>query len=105
TSVGMGQVFEFYINYGTMGVTVGFFLLGMALRHMDDRLFGAMSRSDWSSVAVWFIVGSGSLQVGGSLVEIVASMMAAAVLTLASRHILKKSNFGGRHPRGTLAGG
>src|SRR5262249_33909308 len=99
------QVFEFYINFGTVGVTVCFLLLGMALRHMDDRLLGAISQGDWSSLAFWFIVGSGALQVGGSLAEIVAASMAAAVLTLASGAILKSSNFGGRHKRGPLAGG
>src|SRR5262249_17006040 len=80
--------FEFYINFGTVGVIVGFLLLGMALRHLDDRLISAIYRSDWSDVACWFIVGSCGLQVGGSLAEIVASMMAAALLTLLSRSIL-----------------
>jgi hypothetical protein len=104
TSVGMGQVFEFYINFGTPGVIVGFLLLGMVMRHMDDRLIGGISRENWSSVAFWFIVGSSALQVGGSLAEIAASMMAAVVLTLASGAILKKRKFGSRQTRGSLAG-
>jgi len=90
TSVGMGQVLEFYINFGTAGVVVGFLLLGMAFRHMDDRLFGSMSRADWNGAALWFVVGTSALQVGGALAEISAAMMAGAVLTLATGYILRR---------------
>ncbi|OLE12775.1 MAG: hypothetical protein AUI36_40100, partial [Cyanobacteria bacterium 13_1_40CM_2_61_4] len=35
TSVGIGNVMEFYINFGTMGVVVGFLVLGMVLLVVD----------------------------------------------------------------------
>jgi hypothetical protein len=91
TSIGMGQVLEFYINFGTAGVVVGFLLFGMALRLMDDRLGDSLSRADWTAVAFWFVIGTSALQVGGSLAEISASMMAGAVLMLTSGYILRKS--------------
>jgi hypothetical protein len=90
TSIGMGQVLEFYINFGTFGIIVGFLLLGMGLRHMDDRLFGSMAQADWRGFAFWFVVGTSALQVGGSLAEISAAMIAGAVLMLASGHVLRK---------------
>jgi hypothetical protein len=90
TSVGMGQVLEFYINFGTTGVVVGFLLFGMALRFMDDRLGASLSRADWNAVAFWFVIGTSALQVGGALAEISASMMAGAVLTVASGFLLRE---------------
>jgi hypothetical protein len=103
TSVGMGQVFEFYINFGPFGVIVGFLLLGGALRHMDDRLLDALARTDWNSAALWFMVGTAALQVGGALGEITASMAAAAVLTLASRYVLRANNGRGQNTLGAPA--
>jgi hypothetical protein len=104
TSIGMGQVLEFYINFGTFGIIVGFLLLGMGLRHMDDRLFDSMSQADWSGFAFWFVVGTSALQVGGALAEISASMIAGAVLMLASGYVLRKSGRR-RQTRELLAGG
>jgi hypothetical protein len=102
TSVGMGQVFEFYINFGTLGVVFGLLLFGGALRHMDDRLLDSLARKDWNSVALWFLVGTSALQVGGALGEITSSMAAAAVLTWASTYILGPTSGRGLKARGSL---
>jgi hypothetical protein len=70
TSVGMGQVFELYINFGTTGVVVGFILLGALLRYLDVRLAEALMRNDWQTVMYVFLIGSGLLLTGGSLTEV-----------------------------------
>ena len=80
TSIGMGQVLEFYINFGIPGVVGGFLLLGMALRYMDIRIAAAMQENDLNTVAFFFLVGSGALVVGGSLTEMTGSMAAGAVM-------------------------
>ena len=80
TSIGMGQVIEFYINFGLPGIIVGFFIFGMALRYMDVRLAEAMTAGDWYGVMFFFFVGSGTLQTGGSLAEIGASMAAGVAI-------------------------
>ena len=82
TSIGMGQVLEFYINFGIPGVIGGFLVLGMALRYMDIRIAEAMRGNDWNTVTFYFLVGSGALVVGGSLTEMTGSMAAGAVIAL-----------------------
>jgi len=89
TSVGMGQVLEFYINFGTTGVIIGMLVLGFALRFMDMRLAAALVRSDWDTVMFYFLVGSATLQVGGSLAEIGAGVAAAVAVSFAASHVLK----------------
>jgi hypothetical protein len=45
TSVGVGQVMEFYINFGTAGVIVGFLLFGAVLTLLDTWATGYHSQS------------------------------------------------------------
>src|SRR5205823_2807942 len=35
TSVGIGQVMEFYVNFGTLGVLIGFTIMGIAITVLD----------------------------------------------------------------------
>lgn len=88
TSVGLGQVLEFYINYGRFGVLIGFLLLGALLGQIDRRAARSLHAGDWHGFALWFLIGIGVLQVGGSLVEVTASMAAAAVAAWAVRYWL-----------------
>lgn len=83
TSVGMGQILELYINFGTTFVLVGMFALGAMLRSMDVQFVNALQRGDVRAAQFHFLVGVGALQAGGSLSEIVASMGGGAVLSMA----------------------
>ena len=89
TSVGMGQVLELYINFGTAGIVIGFIVLGALLRYMDVLLVEALTRNDWRFVMLMFLVGSGMLQAGGSLAEISASSASGWVVATALAHILR----------------
>ncbi len=79
TSIGVGQVMEFYINFGTPCVIFGFMLLGTVIRYFDYRAAQNLARGDWQGFALWFLPALGFIQAGGSLVE-VTSTVAAAVL-------------------------
>lgn len=79
-SVGMGQVMEFYVNFGTLGVAVGFFLLGMLIRFLDMRIAERVQTASWPQFALWFGVGAATLQPIGQLLEITSSMAGAALL-------------------------
>lgn len=81
TSVGMGQVLELYVNFGSTCVLVGLFALGAMLRRMDVRFVDALQRGDVRTAQLSFLIGVGALQAGGSLSEIVASMGGGAVLS------------------------
>ena len=88
TSVGIGQVMEFYINFGTAGV-IGFFLLmGIAVTLIDDLAEQRLLQGHWQGFALWFLTGISFLQVGGSLVEIASSAGASIVLALSVNKFL-----------------
>ena len=93
TSVGIGQVLEFYINFGYVGIAVGFLIFGIILRYIDLRLCLCLQNEVWNEVALWFAVGSSMLQPIGQLVEISASMGAAAVVgVLVGHYATRKSD-------------
>jgi hypothetical protein len=89
TSVGIGQVMEFYINFGTMGVVLGFLILGVIITLIDSTAAQRLLQRDWQGFALWYLVGISFLQVGGSLVEVTSSAGASvAVALLANRYLL-----------------
>ena len=50
TSVGVGPVLEFYGNFGSRGVVVGFFVLGMLIRALDLCAGAALWNASWASL-------------------------------------------------------
>jgi hypothetical protein len=83
TSVGIGQVMEFYVNFGTPGVVLGFVLFGFALTFLDTRARRALDEEQIKGFAFWYLIGLALLNVGGSLTEVVgtaASAVAAGLL-------------------------
>lgn len=74
TSVGAGQVLEFYANFLTAGVVVGFFLLGAAIRLFELRAASALSAGDTKGFIVWCLPGLGFMQAGGNFVEVVTTV-------------------------------
>ena len=80
TSVGIGQVMEWYINFGLTGSFFGFLLFGALLAWVDYHAFTALTTGNWSRFAQWFLPGVSMLQIGGSLVEVTASVGAAALV-------------------------
>jgi hypothetical protein len=90
TSVGIGQVMEFYVNFGWLGVAAGFFLLGYGLRYVDLRVSTSIRDQDWSTAGLWFAVGLSAMQPGGQLVEVTSSVAAAAVFGIAARRLYQE---------------
>jgi hypothetical protein len=79
TSVGAGQVFEFYINFGTIGVIGGFLLYGWILGWMDGRVIEHLHRADQRQFLFSLLIGLALLQPGGNLLEIVVSAASSAI--------------------------
>ena len=79
TSVGAGQVFEFYINFGTIGVIGGFLLFGWIFGWMDLQIAEWLHRGDQRRFLLWFLICLAFLQPGGNLVEIGVSAVSAAI--------------------------
>jgi hypothetical protein len=88
TSVGVGHVMEFYINFGTPGVVLGFLVLGVVVTALDQAAGVRLRRGDWKGFALWFLPGLSMLQVGGSLVELTSSAAAAVIAALIVNRLL-----------------
>jgi hypothetical protein len=73
TSVGVGQVLEWYVNFGTFGVTTGFFLFGLLVAWLDRSAFDALAQGDIARFAARFVPGLALINMGGSFVEMTAS--------------------------------
>src|SRR5262249_4845655 len=79
TSWGVGNVMEFYINFGIPGLVVGFFLLGFLLRALDRYVAASLSRGDFGRACLGFLPAVALIQPNGSLVELTSGSAAALV--------------------------
>ena len=91
TSVGAGQVLEFYVNFGRTGVVLGFFALGFVLMRLDRGIMRALAANDTRGLLLRGMPGLTLLQPGGNLLEIVVACVGAY---LAARVILWVGLFG-----------
>ncbi|MBX7221888.1 MAG: hypothetical protein K1Y36_18185 [Blastocatellia bacterium] len=79
TSVGIGTVLEFYINFGTTGVIIGFVCFGLILSLLDNLSFNSLMRGNSVMFAFWYLPGLAFSTVSGALVETTASVAASFV--------------------------
>jgi hypothetical protein len=77
TSVGAGQVLEFYVNFGLPGLVGCFVLFGFALGWLDSRAASLLRRADWRRFVFYATPGVAALQPGGNFAEITTSVAAA----------------------------
>lgn len=91
TSVGAGQVLEFYMNFAIPGVLIGFFLWGAALMRLDCGMFRALKRGDMRGVLLCALPGLALIAPGGNLIEILVSFAGAIVM---SRVLIRLGWFG-----------
>jgi hypothetical protein len=90
TSVGLGQVMEFYGNFKRTGVIVCFFLLGWLVAFWDMRCGVALRRGDWRRYSYYFILLVPLMIPGGSAVELFSGTASAAVLVWFLKNYLFK---------------
>ena len=88
TSVGIGQVMEGYINFGTAGVVALLICFGAVLGVIDVEAAKKLKSRDTLGFAAWFVPGIGLLQPGGSLVEVTATVAASIVLIIMLKILL-----------------
>jgi len=93
TSVGVGQVLEFYINFGTLGVIVGFIIFGTLIRIIDITAGQKLIHGNWMGFTSWLLPGLGLIQPGGSLVEVVSSVASSLVLIYFLTRFYRRGNY------------
>ena len=86
TSVGVGQVLEFYMNFGLPGVCIGFAALGFVLMRLDYGIMRALASGDMRGLILRAMPGLTLIQPGGNLLEIGV----AAVAALVAAHLILK---------------
>lgn len=77
TSVGTGQVLEFYMNFGYAGILIGSLAWGFVLARLDRRLVEGFRNQDLPEILFAGLVGMALLQPGGNLKEILVSVVGA----------------------------
>lgn len=87
TSWGVGNVMEFYINFGLPGLVIGFVALGWLLGWLDLRAAMAERRGDFSTTIMTFLPAVALIQPNGSMVEMVSGAAAAYVGALGWSHV------------------
>jgi hypothetical protein len=91
TSVGVGQVLEFYMNFAEPGVVVGFFVLGFILMKLDTSLMRAVRSGSMAGILLYGMSGLALMQPGGNLVEVIVAGIGAMV---AARILIALGLFG-----------
>jgi len=80
TSVGIGQVMEFYVNFGPPLVFIGFFVWGGVLAWLDNRCVRCLNTGDIEKFTTLLLIGLPMLNLGGSLLEVVAGVAGGVVM-------------------------
>ncbi len=81
TSVGAGQVFEFYVNFATPGIIAGFLVLGYVLMRLDLAILRALQTADLRRLILCAMPGLTLIQPGGNLLEILVALIGALVVS------------------------
>lgn len=93
TSVGLGEVLEFYINWGGWFVFVGFVGLGFVQRWIDLRAWRYLANNDYWSFARWFLPGLGLMMAETNTATMVAAASAAWVFMTTLHHVFFASSY------------
>jgi hypothetical protein len=93
TSVGAGQVLEFYVNFGTLGVIGGFVIFGLIIGFLDVRTMECLNRGDQKGFLVSFMMCLGMLQPGGNLLEILVTTVSAGIVAVGFSNALRMLKF------------
>ena len=104
TSIGVGQVMEFYINFGQAGVIIGFLVIGFILALIDIRAGECIAKNDWINFACWYLPGAAVMQVGGSLVDVTASAGAALAVSMLAKYFIRRGQRASGRKQDSLSG-
>jgi hypothetical protein len=102
TSVGIGAVMEFYINFGTAGVVGGFMILGILVTALDVLALERLENVDLNGFVLFYLPGLAFIQIGGQLVEVTAGAAASLAVAFMVNKYLQRYQRKHLHPPGAL---
>lgn len=82
TSVGIGQVMEWYVNFATPGVVAWLLAVGAILRIVDLRAGRYLRNGNLQAFSIWYLPSLALLNISGSMVELSASLASGVVVGL-----------------------
>ncbi len=88
TSVAPGLVMEFYINFGTIAVVIGFMILGAIIALMDRAAALCLESGNWYGFIFWFLIGITFLPTVTLAQIAMAAAAAVAFSILVNKYIL-----------------
>ena len=77
SSWGVGNVMEFYINFGYTSLICAYVVLGFIIGWLDIRTFRALNSLNFQNSMPYFLAGAALIQPNGSLVELVGGSVSA----------------------------
>jgi len=90
TTVAMGQVMEFYVNFGVPGVIICFILLGAVMACFDYMAATSLLRGNWQKFTFWFLPGLGFMLSGDAFAAVTGSVAATMIFCFfIHRYMLK----------------
>jgi hypothetical protein len=101
TSYGVGQVMEFYINFGLPSLIGGFLLFGFFYGWIDHKAGNAFRRHDYGDLTIWFLLAISILSPLASVAEIFGNVAAAFVGALGWRWLWRKMGSTGKETEPT----
>jgi hypothetical protein len=89
TSVAAGQVMEFYINFGMVGLITGFGAMGLLMAWVDSRAARRLYGGNFYSFLRWYIVGIALLKPTDDLTVLVGGAASAFVTAILLEYSLR----------------
>ena len=96
TSFGIGYVMEFYVNFGSSSVVIGFLVLGILIRIFDFKAIQHLSRGNWQGFTLWFLPACGFMETTDTIPAVLAGAVAAVIFCILIHRFLLRSFFGHR---------
>jgi hypothetical protein len=80
SSFGAGQTFEFYVNFGSLGVIGGFLLYGWLIGRVDLSVIKYLRQGDQRRFLLWFLPGLTLLGAsGGNFLELAVGTLSSII--------------------------
>jgi hypothetical protein len=89
-SFGVGNVMEFYVNFGMPGIIIGFLLLGWVTGALDLKAAVAERQSSLDSLILYFLPAVALMSPIGSLVDLCSAFAAGLIAALGWSQLWKQ---------------